>query len=1277
MWCSLTQVVSVDEDQISKIDRFLAEEVPVFPAQDTDAEREAGVKRWQMEVDSSERSDTEVQSIDHGKWLRQSLIGASNTLDVIAIANVRRIVVLERSSRNTQQYDISTTINVMKNMSENDFIHSILVLPVASTRKTEVSASDWTCIIVGLSNGFVNFYTERGVLIFYEKVSDYGITSIRFGHSALTGNQELAFLSRSKLAIVEGHSLFTTLRLAKGQIARGDKSVDEVSTTLELNSKMLRLSSLSRISDFQITGLKKPSTFEQYSTASVSERGVEAQIRPGLPTYSTYFCIAEDIFGAFVWHNFFEQQVNISDYVNKVAANLTSYVPSIGFRSFLGIGTSKKDQPTKVNVKDSRTETAYVRQLFRDPGRVGDRLFVAPRPWNILAVADRSARVLIIDTETRRIVRIFKGYRNARCAFVESPGNIKETKKQVKALFLVIFAPKRGLLEVWTMQNGPRVSAFNVDTRGRLISLPSGTDGLLGTPPDEETIFRQTTASAIFMNSDGQFFSIVAPFRLAALGSSEAAIHDENLFKEFRFENVIVNNDLDVEKFVSFVQTLRTMSYRRKCIELAIRSSKIQPKTVSKSIETLIGHYGNLATDSSKSVSSDSHNFLIFLQLLDRILKFYLLLKRLHPEKLVEKSEECTDALKLTELEVEELHLDLLQNSKKRLLQIPKFPSMKTFVDQFDLNSFSSTPLTAIQVIGGVVNFTPKNDEGKLAVISAIFTPFIFGEIDAIEIIEEIIPFSGLEIETAIELLVTFWLSDLNAKPISFVSRLVEVLKVFQKCLGKTLLQSLENQIRESENVQAGLFFLLSIRALSRWEASNRGVPSGVESGVDAFDVDDQWEQMDEYFEYCELLSRNLSVLSLLDLLPESPGVSLNQLAEKGHGYYREQIGSWIAISMPNQEKFISVVNGTGIEEKGFEIIQVLRRKIPLSLKSDLVLGDCSWECASAWFKDETRRVTKLSVATKFLQNLDKCPRLQHGLGLMLWDTFVRQPFERLYRFVNAHDGRQPRDREARREVLVSDGDLYEFISSVERILRALIYAVVDLEQQPKMIHNYDEIIERYMDYVNLRRSTKPKFVFDGIGHRAFFEPFHSHPLIPLARVEETIKKRRQKFLEECVQNVGSNADADQQQQWQLVLELAAEWQLDVDSLRIKEIVMYYESGMDSEAERVTSIVQDRKQLAFELFPIIVNRIRFFEDGDFYQTISRKSLASLSTIDYIKSFGDNDIPNFEVNPELTKRIIRLINGLLFQVPANEVTAKLKVLRDLESVNEYLITKCKK
>ena len=152
----------------------------------------------------------------------------------------------------------------------------------------------------------------------------------------------------------------------------------------------------------------------------------------------------------------------------------------------------------------------------------------------------------------------------------------------------------------------------------------------------------------------------------------------------------------------------------------------------------------------------------------------------------------------------------------------------------------------------------------------------------------------------------------------------------------------------------------------------------------------------------------------------------------------------------------------------------------------------------------------------------------------------------------------------------------------------------MDLDQHPQITLKYEDFIERFMDYVNIHRSTKvnrttlaeiaskhksinyhlglhhihlivtiklqylcsvqitPKSIFDPIGHRAFFEPFHSHPLIPLARVEAFIKNKRQTFLEECIQNASTTSDADSQHLWQLVLELAEEWQLNVDSLRIK-----------------------------------------------------------------------------------------------------------------------------
>ena len=64
----------------------------------------------------------------------------------------------------------------------------------------------------------------------------------------------------------------------------------------------------------------------------------------------------------------------------------------------------------------------------------------------------------------------FLGYRDAQIAFIrtseEEENNPKslnrhETGKRM-ALFLVIYAPRRGILEVWSCVNGPRVATFNI-----------------------------------------------------------------------------------------------------------------------------------------------------------------------------------------------------------------------------------------------------------------------------------------------------------------------------------------------------------------------------------------------------------------------------------------------------------------------------------------------------------------------------------------------------------------------------------------------------------------------------------------------------------------------------------------------------------------------------------------------------------------------------------------------------------------------------------------------
>lgn len=59
------------------------------------------------------------------------------------------------------------------------------------------------------------------------------------------------------------------------------------------------------------------------------------------------------------------------------------------------------------------------------------------------------------------------------------------------------------------MQNGPRVSAFNVDKKGRLLTISRSEDGILGgTSASEQSVHSATSmtaaAAASFVAADGR-----------------------------------------------------------------------------------------------------------------------------------------------------------------------------------------------------------------------------------------------------------------------------------------------------------------------------------------------------------------------------------------------------------------------------------------------------------------------------------------------------------------------------------------------------------------------------------------------------------------------------------------------------------------------------------------------------------------------------------------------------------------------------------------------------
>lgn len=158
------------------------------------------------------------------------------------------------------------------------------------------------------------------------------------------------------------------------------------------------------------------------------------------------------------------------------------------------------------------------------------------------------------------------------------------------------------------------------------------------------------------------------------------------------------------------------------------------------------------------------------------------------------------------------------------------------------------------------------------------------------------------------------------------------------------------------------------------------------------------------------------------------------------------------------------------LEDNEKEIIIRLQNIFTISFSRDLCLCDSSWESASIWFKDENRRhIDHLNLSVQYLKALKTYPKLQHGLALIIWDTFIRTPFKNLINLINESNGKIPKERQLKKDVFVCEPDLLQFVRSTKELLQCLQESVVDIEYSPIVHLQYEQFLEEYMDMANVR----------------------------------------------------------------------------------------------------------------------------------------------------------------------------------------------------------------
>ena len=107
---------------------------------------------------------------------------------------------------------------------------------------------------------------------------------------------------------------------------------------------------------------------------------------------------------------------------------------------------------------------------IHDPPRQVTQCTVDPE-GDLAAIADTLGRVSLVDLSTKQIVRMWKGFRETTCHWMEVPRKTEVKGQKNKILYLVIHSRQRRVVEIWRTRHGPKVKSLQVNREAQIVTI--------------------------------------------------------------------------------------------------------------------------------------------------------------------------------------------------------------------------------------------------------------------------------------------------------------------------------------------------------------------------------------------------------------------------------------------------------------------------------------------------------------------------------------------------------------------------------------------------------------------------------------------------------------------------------------------------------------------------------------------------------------------------------------------------------------------------------------
>ncbi|MXQ82009.1 hypothetical protein E5288_WYG004784 [Bos mutus] len=1095
-------------------------------------------------------------------WLQDCILSLSPTNDLMVIAREQKAVFLvpkwKHSDKGKEEMQFAVGWSGSLSVEEGECVTSALCIPLASQKRSSTGRPDWTCIVVGFTSGYVRFYTENGVLLLAQLLNEDSVLQLKCRtyeiprHPGVTEqNEELSILYPAAIVTIDGFSLFQSLRACRNQVAKAAASGNENIQPPPLAYKKWGLQDIDTIIDHASIGIMTLSPFDQMKTAS-NIGGYNAAIKNSPPAMSQYITVGSSPFTGF----FYALEGSTQPLLSHVALAVASKLTSALFNA------------ARFGLPDSR--------------RHGESICLSPCN-TLAAVTDDFGRVILLDVARGIAIRMWKGYRDAQTGWIQivedlhervpekgdfSPFGSPQGPSRV-AQFLVIYAPRRGILEVWSTQQGPRVGAFNVGKYCRLLYPGYKIMGLNNIT--SQSWQPQTYQICLVDPVSGSVKTVSVPFHLALSDKKSERAKDMHLVKKLGtlLKAKCPNLDLIETEIKELILDIKYPATKKQVSTLMDTLKNQELESVDEGLLQfcanklkLLHLYESVSQLNSTDFHSDtpfSDNDLAVLLRLDEkeLLKLQALLEKY-------KQENNRTAVRFSD-------------DKDGVLPV------KTFLEYLEYEK-------------DVVNIKKTSEEEYVALGSFFFWKCLCGESSTEEMCHTL-ESAGLSPQLLLSLLLSVWLSkekDILDKPQSVccLHTMLYLLSKMKVAIEETWdsqsvspwWQQMRTVCIQSENNGAALLSAHVGHAVAA-QISNSLTEkkfSQTVSGTDSEALTDSWEALSLDTEYWKLLLKQLEDCLLLQTLLHSktntrtskvsslqaeplPKLSVKKLLEGGKGGIADSVAKWIfkqdfspeVLKLANKGRDAENPDEPreGINRGLFEVSEVemdlgaipdllhlAYKQFPCSLELDVLHAHCCWEYVVQWNKDpeEARFFVRSIEHLKHILNA----HIQNGIALMMWNTFLVKRFSAAT-YLMDKVGKAPKDRLCRRDVGMSDTAVTSFLGCCWDLLQTLMEAdvsrdemqvpVLDTEDAWLTVEGPVSIVELALDqkhihyplvvhhsvlgavlYAVMRfslKTVKPLSLFDSKGKNAFFKDLTSIQLLPSGEMDPNFISVRQQFL--------------------------------------------------------------------------------------------------------------------------------------------------------------------